>query len=385
MTPFQGDYASLTRQSWRVSALLAAALVCSLAVVNSARFSPISLHLLTSLNLGGEDHQPADDSAKQAPDTGNSSSSGSGNGSGGGAAAAGGAAALGGAAAIKVAESGCSRGATELIESSERSGSKALVRGAETARLGESARFGETLAAKEGRFAFGGALGGSGDILEKQASLRAVREAIEHTPAGSKLHGLELDTDWDTNPKFRAQAISELAEHDPEALANLKVHSDLFNTLDPLIHENDAIAVVVKDEHIVWSGGTAKVSKSQPVAYGPAKQELQEKLQVIVKQVLDEMPSSAQQPSDVELKNAISKALEPQPKGSYSFNVASGKLTLKIQTPRGQIEGEVNAYRIIRKTIYLVGVGAGVTNRDDIVQLAKKYFHSRRDTSAGSN
>jgi len=265
--------------------------------------------------------------------------------------------------------------------------------GARIGAVGAGAKEAEGLAALErgaalegaatSRAALSGAAVVGGDFGEKAMYLDAIGSSIAKTSVGSDLSPLQMEIKWGTEPSFRAEAINELAETDPEALTAfakgaktndgvvLKPVAHLYNELDPLVHEDDAIALAIQDDR----GAVPDHTRLSPDAnLDDADAQYQDRIRGIVSEVLDNLPQGAEQPTNAQLRAALTKALKPDPKWSYSFNVQSGKLTIKMRTAGGEISGEPNIYAIARRALFLTGLGTGITNRDEVVRVAKKYF-----------
>jgi len=217
-----------------------------------------------------------------------------------------------------------------------------------------------------------------GDAAEKAKYLESIGPYIARNPSTRNLTAFEIESNWIFEPRFRANAINQLAENEPEELAVfgkgsqaegggfLKPIEGLFTDVDPLVRRDDAIEVSILDD-----------KKALPVSHMPKNYvngEFEGRIKQIVSEALDNLPPGTKQPTNAELKAAITKALKPDPKWHYSFNAQSGNLTLRMSTVHGEITAEPNVYKIVRRVLYLTGIGTSIQNKDEIVRLAKKYF-----------
>ena len=279
---------------------------------------------------------------------------------GGGAAAVAGGVGAGGVAASK----GC-RATEEVVKDASEAGGSASVEEAMLARSAGYARFGVAAT--------------GGDVVSKEADLLAIGPIISKTPVTANMTSLEVRTKWLADPEFRAKAIAQVAERDPESLAgladtstggvnSLRSLSTLYDRVDPLIPERDAIAVALEDEQHI-SHLPLDQSKAEEI-----KDAFRVRLTTIVNEAVEALPANAVQPTEAQLRAALVKALKPEPKWSYSFDAVSGKLVMKLRLSHGEVSAEQNLYKITRKAIYLTAVGTGVLNKDEVVHLAKTYF-----------
>lgn len=75
--------------------------------------------------------------------------------------------------------------------------------------------------------------------------------------------------------------------------------------------------------------------------------------------LVDTPPANWKSPES--LRESITKALKDEPAGSYSFDVTSGKLTLKTKVGRLEINGEMNVYRAAARAAKGVGIAGGTS------------------------
>ena len=222
------------------------------------------------------------------------------------------------------------------------------------------------------------------DVVVKERYFEVLESPISKTRAAANMSKSQLQQTWNSNPQFRIEAVGQVAERAPDALgaladeprspghrlshvgqrlANPNSYSD-----EPLVSKNEVISTMVADssKDISLHSGAAM----NPTGIAEARKAFKEKLENIVGQVLEDLPKDIAEPTDAQLKAAISKALKREPNWTYSFDGESGKLTFKWKFGNGEFSQPIPIYKIL----YISGIGTSITKKDDLVRLAKAYF-----------
>ena len=180
--------------------------------------------------------------------------------------------------------------------------------------------------------------------------------SVKETQAAKGIAEEELYNLWNRDPLFRAKVLREIAKTHPNELQLL--YNRMLIPYPVAAPSQDALysmtARAVQSEPVILydasgkplSGGIAKTAEAM----------YREKALQVFDDLLKEIPPSSYK-SEADLKFALKKALESSRRGEYNFEVTSGKLEIKIKTTRGEIKGEINAYRVITK---LAVSGAGL-------------------------
>ena len=113
-----------------------------------------------------------------------------------------------------------------------------------------------------------------------------------------------------------------------------------------------AAARAIKNEPITLFDATGKAIVADPLQH----LEFEKRLIAVARDAARQLPEGGATVTDEQLRKAILGVLKKDARWKYEFDVTTGKLKLKVNTLRGEIQGDVNAYSIVRNTA-IAGAG----------------------------
>jgi hypothetical protein len=112
----------------------------------------------------------------------------------------------------------------------------------------------------------------------------------------------------------------------------------------------------IRKEHITLFDATGKAVTADPLQH----LEFEKRLIAVARDAARELPQGGATVTDEQLRKALLGVLKKEPRLKYEFDVSTGKLKLKVDTWRGEIHGDVNAYSVVRNTA-IAGAGYWAT------------------------
>jgi len=143
-----------------------------------------------------------------------------------------------------------------------------------------------------------------------------------------------------------------------------------------LIEKGDVAFGAVRHERVILVDADGDPIRLEPSVAHSAELQYRERASRILDQALTSIPASEWK-SEIELQQAIVKALQDEPAGSYSFDVTSGKLTLKTKVRKLEINGEMNIYKAAAKAGTAAGLGYGFGRVDNVTNAVNQWLGNR--------